>query len=410
MKIILVTCGSRGDVQPILALALALKSAGHEVLFAGPPENAGWVQSYDCPFHSLGSNVEAVLKNCPDAHTIKPAIIFLRFIRQELKNQFSQLPAIVKGVDLVLGASLAFGLHTVAESLEVPYRFIAMTPQLLPSSQHPFLPVPNHNLPPWLNRLSWKLAKGMDSFNLKLIINKERRRLGLKPIDDAWSHILGSHVIVASDPIIGTVPLDVEQDYTQVGYYHLQQMGELNGDIERFLTSGHPPVYVGFGSMPNKDAIIPLILEAARSAGQRVILSHLWAEQGCLPASEDCYFAKNVPHLLLFPRLAAVVHHGGAGTSATAALAGVPQIIVPHILDQYYWANRIQRSGFGPKPIWRSRLTAKRLAAAIRECVLNETMHRRAKEVGEIIQKEDSLGQTVRLIESEFLSKGDGCR
>jgi len=202
-----------------------------------------------------------------------------------------------------------------------------------------------------------------------------------------------------------TVPSDVKQDYTQIGYYHLRQTGELNADIERFLTSGHPPIYVGFGSMPNKEAIVPLILEAARSVGQRVILSHVSAEENCLPALEDCYFVKDAPHLLLFPRLAAVVHHGGAGTTATAALAGVPQIIVPHILDQYYWANRIHRSGLGPKPVWRSHLTAKRLAAAIRECVSNETMQWRTKEAAEIIQRQDSLGQTVRLIESEFLSK-----
>ena len=294
MKITLATCGSRGDVQPILALALSLKSAGHDVLLAAPPENAYWIQSYHCPFKPLIGNVHAVLESCPNAHTIKPTIFFLRFVRQDVENQFSVLPSIVAGSDLVLGASLAFGMHSVAESLGIPYRFIALTPQLLPSSQHPFPAIRNQYLPPWLNRLSWKLAKVIDKLNLTALIRKQRRRLGLKPIKDAWSHILGGHVIVASDPILGGVPADVKQDTTQTGYFHLKQTGQLSADIEKFLAAGSPPVYVGFGSMPSHDqqANLPLILEAARSAGQRVIASNKLAQGHSFSAAEDCFFCK----------------------------------------------------------------------------------------------------------------------
>ena len=265
-KITLVTCGSRGDVQPILALAIALKSLGHEVLLAAPPENADWVRSYKCPFHPLGNSVEAVLEKVPNAHTIKPAIVFLRFVRQELQVQFSELPAIIRGAHLVLGASLAFGLHTVADSLGIPYGFIALTPQLLRSSQHPFLAIRNHSLPLGLNYLSWQIAKALDAMYLKPLMNRERRRLGLKPIDDSWTHILGSHVMVASDPILGKVPSDVQQDYTQTGYFHLRQPDHLDKNIERFLGAGRPPVFVGFGSMPGRDqkGILPLLVEAAR--------------------------------------------------------------------------------------------------------------------------------------------------
>jgi UDP:flavonoid glycosyltransferase YjiC (YdhE family) len=410
MKITLATCGSRGDVQPILALAMSLKSAGHDVLLAAPPENANWIQSYHCPFRPLIGNVHALLENCPNAHTIKPTIFFLRFVRQDLENQFSVLPSIVEGSDLVLGASLAFGMHSVAESLGIPYRFIALTPQLLPSSQHPFPAIRNQYLPPWLNRLSWRLAKVIDKLNLTALIRKQRRRLGLKPISDALSHILGSHVIVASDPLLGEVPPDVKQDTTQTGYFHLKQTGELSADIEKFLAAGHPPVYVGFGSMPSHDqkANLPLILEAARSAGQRVIVSNKLDQGHSSSASEDCFFVNNVPHTFLFQRLAAVVHHGGAGTTATAAWSGVPQIIVPHILDQYYWARRIRHLGMGPRPIWRSRLTAGRLAAALRECVSNKNMQQRSKKVAEIIQRQDTLGKAVRLIESEVLAEKQG--
>jgi UDP:flavonoid glycosyltransferase YjiC (YdhE family) len=406
MKIVLATCGTRGDVQPILTLALALKDAGHEVLLAAPPENATWVAHYDCPFHALGGNVEAILEECPNAHTIKPAITFLRFVRQELRNQFSQLPSIIRGADFVLGASLTSGLRSVSESLDIPYSFIALTPQLLPSSYHPFLSARKHDMPRWINRLSWEIAKGIDNFNLKVLINKERRELGLMPIHDAWSHILGDHVIVASEPSLGVVPPDVTQTYTQTGYFHLRQKEVLDRKIEVFLSSGPPPLYAGFGSMPSQDmkAMAPLILDAARSGGHRVIISHPWANGGRPSNDPDCCFISNTPHNLLFPHMAAVVHHGGAGTTATAARAGVPQIIVPHILDQYYWANRVYQSGLGPKPIRRARLSRRRLAKAVEDCLSDAAMRNRAKEISELIQARDSLGEAVGLIESAFVS------
>lgn len=144
MRIVLATWGSRGDVQPILALALALKQADHDVLLAAPPENATWVEHYDCPFQALGRNVATILDECPNAYTLRPAITFIRVVRQEVRRQFTELPPIIKGADLVLGASLSFGLHSIAEFLGIPYGFIALTPQLLPSSHHPFLSTRKH--------------------------------------------------------------------------------------------------------------------------------------------------------------------------------------------------------------------------------------------------------------------------
>ena len=402
MKVALVTFGSRGDVQPLLALALALRAAGHDVLLAAPPENADWAQSCGCSFRPLGGDVQAFLQSCPEPHTLRAAIAFGRFLQQEIEAQFAQLPAIIQGADLVLAAALILAAPTVAESLGLPYRFIAFCPQVLPSSQHPSVLIRHHNLPRWANWLSWWLTNKTDIFRFKAIINRHRRGLGLGPVRDLWAHFLGDRVVVASDKVLAPVPRDVEQRYTQTGYFHLQPTGKLPADLEAFLASGPPPLYVGFGSMPNRhpEATTCLVLEAARSAAQRVILSSGLAEPDMI-MEKACKVVNNVPHTLLFPQVAAVVHHGGSGTTATAAKAGVPQIIVPHILDQYYWASRIHRSGLGPRPIWRSRLTPQRLAQAMHECVSKETMRERARQVGRILQSCDSLGQAVRLIESE---------
>jgi vancomycin aglycone glucosyltransferase len=169
-------------------------------------------------------------------------------------------------------------------------------------------------MPRWINRLSWEIAKGIDNFNLKALINRERRYLGLIPIHDAWSHILGDHVIVASDPSLGGVPPDVKQKYTQTGYFHLRQKEVLDRDVETFLTSGPPPLYVGFGSMPSQDmkAITPLILDAVHSGGHRVIISRPWADGGRPSIDQSCYFISNSPHNLLFPHLAIQTHSEAA--------------------------------------------------------------------------------------------------
>ncbi|MBW1838239.1 MAG: hypothetical protein JRI99_15180, partial [Deltaproteobacteria bacterium] len=296
---------------------------------------------------------------------------FNLFLHREVKNQFSELPDLIRHADLVLGASLVLGLQTVAESLNIPYRFIAFAPQVLPSSEHPYPLVRRQGLPPMLNRFSWDAVRVLDRFNFQRLINQRRREFGLQPTRNVWEDLIGDHVIVASDPILANVPADVHRTYTQTGYLHLDQQGEISAEVEAFLSDGPPPLYFGFGSMPRQDqsALRPLLLEAAKSANQRVIISQLREDPNRLTGPADFCFANNLPHHLLFQRTAAVIHHGGAGTTATAARAGVPQIIVPHILDQFYWADRIHLLGLGPEPIWRSKLTGERLKAAILEVV-----------------------------------------
>ena len=398
MKIVLATFGSRGDVQPMLALSLTLKSAGHDVLLAGPPEKAAWAAELGCPYHPLGGDVTAFLDSLKDAHSLRSAAHFTYYLRKELASQFDVFPEIIGGADLVVGASLVAALSTVAEDMGIDYRFVAFTPQLLPSGDHPFLVCKHHGLPNWYNRMTWGIAKTLDKPNLTLLINKKRKHLGLKPVQDAWLHILGRHVIVASDPVIAEVPRDVEPIVTQTGYMHLDQPDRHLPELEAFLSAGLPPVYAGFGSMPKRDQArnVGVIVAAARSVGRRVIIAKFWDEPSAFSDSDDVFFIRKYPHLKLFPRTAAVIHHGGAGTTASSAISGVPQIIVPHALDQYYWGDRVYRAGLGPRPIWRSKLTVQKLAGAIQECRSNKTMRKRAEAAAETIRKRDPLEMTAR--------------
>ncbi len=399
MKIVLTTFGSRGDVQPMLTLSLALKSAGHDVLLAAPPEKGEWARQLGCPFHPLGGNFTAFIDSMENAHSIHTGLRFVRRVRYEILGQFKTLSQIISGADLVLASSLVFALSSIAESMGIRYRYIAFAPQLLPSGHHPFIALKHQNLPKWCNVMSWQIVKIFDRFfNLTRLINKKREQLGLPLLKDVWSHILGDNVIVASDQAIAPVPPDVGRGFTQTGYLHLEQPKQHLADLEAFLSHGPPPVYAGFGSMPKKDQVknVPIIVRAARLAGQRVVIAKFWEGPSEFIGSSDVFFVQKYPHLDLFPRMAAVIHHGGAGTTAAGAISGVPQIIVPHVLDQYYWGNRVYRVGLGPKPIWRSRLSSRKLAAAIEECTKNHWIVQRAAAVARMIKGKDSLAMTVR--------------
>lgn len=400
MKIILATYGSRGDVQPMLALSLALKQAGQDVLLVGPPEKAGWAGLLGCPYRPIGRDATAFIDSLKDAHSIRSALCFAGFLRKELRLQFDVLPGIIEGVDLVIGSSLMFCLSTVAESMNIAYRYIAFTPQLLPSAYHPMLMFKRQWLPIWMNRITWKMIRKLDRFNLVQLLNSARRQRGLRPIRDSWDHILGQNTIVASDRAIAEIPPDGPPAAVQTGYMHLGQPDQTLPELDAFLNAGPPPVYAGFGSMPKEDQArnVPLIVKAVRSLGGRVIIGKFWDGPSGLSDNKDVFFIQGHPHLRLFPRMAAVVHHGGAGTTASSAISGVPQVVVPHIFDQYYWGHRVYQSNLGPRPIWRSGLTAQRLASAIEECLSSGKIRQGAERAAEKIKRQNGLEITVNEI------------
>lgn len=408
MKIVLVTCGSRGDVQPVLALALGLQARGHRVLLAAPPENADWAGATGCPFYPVGRNVTAYIHSRVRAHTLDMALSFTQFVRSEVQNQFRVLPQIIHGADLALGASLAFALSSASEAQNIPYRYIAFTPQLFPSSRHPFPVLRDHGLPSWANRLSWWAARQVDRLNIKALINGWRRRKGLAPVPDAWRHILGSPAILATDPALGRVPPDVRESTVQTGYWHLQPQASLSRALKDFLNTGSPPVYVGFGSMPPLDQqkMASQAIRAVRSAGKRIILSAGAVSDREIMAQPDVFCLGPSPHIKLFPRLCAAVHHGGSGTTHTAAHAGIPQVIVSHILDQYYWGSQIFKQELGPRPIWRARFTEARLASALHACVSQQKYTRNARRAARVIQTQDSIGRAVEWIDALFTGAG----
>lgn len=397
MKIILATFGSRGDVQPTLALALALHQAGHEVVLAGPPEKEAWAISLGCPYFPLGNDITRFVDDMEKSYTLRSALSFVQFIRQETISQFEVFERLLPGTDLVIGSSLVFSLSTVSEYLGLPYRFIAFTPQMMPSRFHPFPAFHSQWFPGWMNRLTWKIGQILGRLDTTRLLNQKRKQYGLPPIKDSLPHILGPHLLVASDPEVAPVPPDVTIPFSQTGYLHLSQPEQDLLSLTAFLEKGPKPVYVGFGSMPKGDQMmaLPIVVKAAKELGVRLVVAKFWDDPVPFASSEGLLFIKQYPHLHLFPHMAAIIHHGGAGTTATSARSGVPQIVVPHVLDQYYWGNKVYQARLGPKPIPRSALSVSQLTQALATCLTDQKIQEATQKASENIQRTDSLKRTM---------------
>jgi vancomycin aglycone glucosyltransferase len=199
---------------------------------------------------------------------------------------------------------------------------------------------------------------------------------GLDPIESVQPHILTERPWLAADPVIGPAGASPFLKITQTGAWLLSDSSALPDDVERFLEGGTPPVYLGFGSMRATEDASRRLIEAVRALGLRSIISRGWGNLKPIDADTDCLAVGDVSHERLFPRVAAIVHHGGAGTTTTAARAGKPQVIVPHLYDQYYWAHRVEKLGIGVSGPQAAELTVEGLVSALRRCLEAETVLR----------------------------------
>jgi vancomycin aglycone glucosyltransferase len=213
-------------------------------------------------------------------------------------------------------------------------------------------------------------------------------------------HVLTGRLWLAADPVLGPAPGGAELQIVQTGAWLLPDPSPLPAPLERFLADGEPPVYIGFGSMRAVERGSQMLVEAARALGLRSILSQGWGNLLPIDAGTDCLSIGDVSHERLFPRVAAVVHHGGARTTTAAARAGKPQVIVPYGHDQDYWAYRVQQLGVGTSGPTIESLTADGLISALREC-LDPEVAARAQQLAPRIQL-DGARLAARRIDGEL--------
>lgn len=405
MRILLAPMGSRGDVQPMLALALGLRTRGHQVEFlTASTFEPLLAQDHGFKCHPGLDDILAKLEQnaAALASPLATARLLMTEGKRQLQTAIDLLEALVPEFDLVVGAGVQLAAASVCEAAGVPHRFVMYVPQLLPSGAHPPFLMTHHGLPPWINRLLHEMS---DALTVRLMLGpltayRRRRQLPRPPHLSAM--ILGSRPLLCCSPSLAGAPSDAKLPSEQTGFLALPTPPNdtLAPEVESFLQAGPPPIYLGFGSMvdPDPAAMATLVTGAAREAGVRLIFSAGWSDAQ-LEQGPELLHIKGAPHDLLLPRCAGAVHHGGAGTVHAAARAGVPQLLVPHLMDQFYWARRVEALGLGPMAIRRPKLRQSKLAAALRALQEDEAQRAAAQQLGVQLQAERGVAATVIALE-----------
>lgn len=396
--------GTRGDVQPMLALAVALRNRRHDVSFVAPTNFANWIAEHGFHCEPDGVDVEAILQ--APGTSLQSARWQFRYIGQELiPKLFAAVSraAAESRPDVIVGAGLQFAVSSVAEQRGIPCATVIFQPCSIPSSDAPPPVVRAQALPRWVNRLLWKCGTPFADAFLRGPMNRGRAALGLAAIEKPLAHIVGRLTIVASDRDLGPLPPDAPGAAVSTDAWVLEEKRPLEAHVERFLSAGSPPIYLGLGSMVagNVAMLAPIVLASARAAGCRLVVGGGWARlDRRITETDDVLAVREVPHQSLFPRVAGVAHHGGAGTTTAAAAAGVPQLILPHILDQYYWARRVERLGLGPRSIPVERVNQARLTVGFASLTGTLAYCDRAKAFGAAVASRNGAPDAVRMLEA----------
>jgi vancomycin aglycone glucosyltransferase len=348
MRVLLSTYDSRGGVEPLLALAVRLQQLGADVLMCAPPDCAGRLAEAGVPLVPVGEPVRQLVHGAePPSMDDVP-----RRVAELVEAWFDQVTDVARGSDALVATGLmpaAAAARSIAEKLGIYSVHVSYCPIYLPSPHHPSHPLPGYPLPPDVtdNQQQWDL--NAENYN-KLYgpaLNHHRVANGLPPVDSVRAHVLGEHPWLAADPILAPWPGSADLDVVQTGAWLMPDERPLAADLVTFLEAGGPPVYVGFGSMRAPEGIAKVAVEAIRAQGRRVLVARGWAGLAPIDDRDDCFVVGEVNQQALFSRVAAVVHHGGAGTTTTATQAGVPQVVVPQWADQPYFAGRVAELGIG---------------------------------------------------------------
>ncbi|MEC3975980.1 glycosyltransferase [Amycolatopsis sp. H20-H5] len=349
MRVLLTTIGSRGDVQPVVALAVRLKELAQEVRLCAPPDFRDWAGELGIPFTPVGPVLSSTGKADPAAAPPTPEQR-RRMVADSVAAQFEAVTAAAEGCDVIVaGGYLVIAARTVAEQRGIPYFMAAYSPNFLPSPHHapPVYPMLGEKPSDGTvgNATLW--ARETQRWNTiwSDLLNAHREAAGLTPVTDVRQYLFTDKPWLAADATLGPWPGDSE--VVQTGAWILPDDRPLSGELEAFLDEGEPPVYFGFGSIRAPRDLSRTMIEAARALGRRAIVLRGWADLSLLDGEPDCLSIGEVNQQTLFRRVAAVVHHGGAGTTTAAARAGAPQVVLPQHADQHYWAQRIGELGIG---------------------------------------------------------------
>lgn len=419
MKISLLTLGTRGDVQPFVALGVALRRRGHEVTVVTSAGFAPLVEAHGLRHGRLNNDIlelansdagRRAMSETGPLGSLRWMVEAARLFRPIFRRMLAEEWEAARGAEAIVYHPQAIGGYHIAEALGIPGVMADPLPIWVPTSAFPNPAAPDWKLGGWYNRLTYRAIRRLTRAMYGSVVARWRQEVlgltGRRLPADELTRADGRPVpvVLGFSPSVVPPPPDWPDSVTVTGYWFLDEAPDWEppSDLRAFLEAGPPPVLVGFGSMAGCDPArtTRIVLDALRRSGQRGLLVSGWGGLGDATASEDVHVVESVPYDWVMPRVAAAVHHGGAGTTAAGLRAGKPMVLCPFVADQPFWGRRVAALGAGPRPIPQRSLDADNLAAAIRQAVTDPRMRDRAAELGEKIRGEDGVGSAVAAIEA----------
>ena len=413
MKISILTVGSRGDVEPFLALGSKLVRAGHEVKLVTHPEFAGLADRYRVallPVRLTATEFITKTMQPPPMNFFSLVRVMRSVMEPLLQSLLTDMWLAAKDADAVISAGTALWGLDIAEKLTVPHVLVGLQP-LLPTKDFPHVLMSSWSTAGGVvNKLSASMVGIMYWQIVSRSINTWRKEVLDLPARNtpfsehvAWAEQLH---LLAYSPIVVPQPKDWGGNVHTTGYWTAETLARFTPDAQLvdFISAGSRPVYVGFGSMVYKDveSTVKTVISALDRIHQRGVVSF---KQEHIKDTKLPDFVINIDetsHRWLFPQMAAVIHHGGAGTASSALLAGVPSLAVPFFSDQPFWARRIAALGLSPQPIPKKELSPEKLASGIQEILSNQEMRERSRKIGAQIRSEQGVDRAIALIQAHL--------
>ncbi|MFN0218838.1 MAG: glycosyltransferase [Hyphomicrobium sp.] len=422
MRIAIQTLGTRGDVQPYIALALGLLKQGHTVQLAAPVQFEAMVQEHRIPFAPLPGEFLALL-DTPDGKAaiaggegFSAGFKLLRHVRPLMRLLMDEEWAAVRGFapDVIVHHPKSISSPHMAEALSCPAILASPFPGFTPTLAFPSPLLPFASLGPFNRASHVMVARGANFLFGKLIREWRQTTLGFAEYTRGADS--RADTLYAYSRHVLPIPDDWGRDVLVSGYWFLDSgHWQPPSDLSAFLASGEPPVYIGFGSMPGLEPqkLTTIAIEALVKTGKRGVLATGGGALEILDAPANVHLISSAPHDWLFPRVTAIIHHGGAGTTGASLRAGKPTAICPFFGDQPFWGRRVAELGVGPPPLNRKSMSADALAAAVKAMDDSE-LRKRAAHVGAALEQEDGVASAVNFIERTvhtYLSgRRNGCR
>lgn len=414
MRVVILAPGTRGDVQPMVALSVGLMQAGQHVRLVTHSTFESFVRSHNVEYHQLAGNPLQDLLKEEGLDWLESGQNPIRFIRNLVRISLPLVPKMFhdcwvssQDADVILFHGLVPQGYHIAKRLGIPSFLVSFQPMSM-TGDFPMLLFPQSpGLGRAWNRMSYRIAEQLGWQPIRTLMNRFLREdLGAPAFEFLGSHrrmrLQHQPQLHGFSSIAFAKPADWGEWHHITGYWFLNQTQgwEAPREIVDFIASGPPPLYIGFGSMTDRDPkrLLQIALDALKLTGQRAVLHRGWAGLHQEDVPGHVLLVDAAPHEWLFPQMSVVVHHGGAGTTASGLRAGVPAVIVPFFADQPWWGDRVKKLGVGPAPIPRKKLSAENLAKAIDLACNDSQMRTVAADLGRQISGEDGVARAIDVI------------